>query len=192
MMSPDDPPDDEDGNGGGYGRPPKATRFTKGQKANPAGRPPRQRREAPYEAVLGQMVTIREGGVERIVTAVEAFVLQLIKQGLEGHGGASRSLLAAHEEVRKRTGPRQGFSRIIIVHKILAPGSVTHALELLRMAKKRDPLRVTARMAIEPWLVEASLGRLDWRLSPQEQRTIVAATRTPHKVKWPKWWSEYP
>ena len=42
---------------------------------NSAGRPRGRHREAPYEAVLGQMVTIREGGVERRVTADEAFLL---------------------------------------------------------------------------------------------------------------------
>ena len=74
----------------------------------------------------------------------------------------------------------------------VAPGSVTSALEPLRMAKKLDPDRETARMALEPWLVEAALGRLGRTLSPAEQRTIINATRTPHKVKWPEWWSENP
>ena len=62
----------------------------------------------------------------------------------------------------------------------------------LRMARKLDPDRETARMALEPWLVEAALAHLDRKLSPTEQRTIGKATRTPHKVKWPEWWSEYP
>jgi hypothetical protein len=137
------------------------------------------------------MVNIREGGVERRVTAAEAFLLQLTKHGLEGHGAAGRSTLAALEEVKKRTNTRQGFSGVI-VRKILVPGSVTSALEPLRMAKKLDPYRETARMALEPWLVEAALGRLDRILSPADQRTIVKATRTPQKVKWPEWWSEHP
>jgi hypothetical protein len=119
-------------------------------------------------------------------------MLQLIKQGLEGHGGASRLLLAAQEEAKKRTITQQGFSDTILIRKIIAPGSVTSALEILRMAKKLDPFRETARMAIEPWLVEAALARLDRILSPAEQRTIVKATRTPNKVKWPEWWTEFP
>src|SRR5216684_1229300 len=84
-----------------------------------------------------------------------------------------------------------GFIRTI-TRVIVDPGSVTYALMPLRMAKKLDPYRETARMALEPWLVEAALARLDRRLSPANQRTIVKATRTPHKVKWPEWWSEHP
>jgi hypothetical protein len=62
----------------------------------------------------------------------------------------------------------------------------------LRMARKLDPYRETARLALEPWLVEAALARLPQTLSPADQRTIVKATRTPHKVRWPEWWSERP
>lgn len=190
-MSRAGPPDDEEDGGGGYRRPPRATRFTKGQSGNPAGRRRGRRREAPYEAVLGQMVTIREGGVERRVTADEAFLLQLTKRGLEGDGAASRATLTVIEEAKKRLNTDHGFVGVI-VRLIVAPGSVTSALAPLRMAKKLDPYRETARITLEPWFVEAALTRLDRTLSPADQRTIVKATRTPHKVKWPEWWSEHP
>jgi hypothetical protein len=75
---------------------------------------------------------------------------------------------------------------------MVGPGSVTSALEPLRMARKLDPYRETARMALEPWLVEAALARLGRTLSPADQRIIVNATRTPHRVRWPDWWSEHP
>jgi hypothetical protein len=189
MMSRGGPPDDNEDGGGGYGRPPRTTRFTKGQSGNPAGRPRGRRREAPYEAVLGQMVTIREGGVERRVTAAEAFLLQLTKRGLEGDSAAARASLTAIEKVRERPSTHQGPS--VIIRTIVGPGSVTSALEALRMAMKLDPYREPARMALEPWIVEAALG-LCRTLSPADQRTIVKATRTPHKVRWPEWWSEHP
>lgn len=189
MMSRGGPPDD--GGGGGYRRPPRPTRFTKGQSGNPAGRRRGRRREVPYETVLGQMVIIREGGVERRVTADEAFLLHLSKRGLEGDGAAARATLAVIEEATERLSTDHGFISVI-VRMIVAPGSVTSALAQLRMAKKLDPYRETARMVLEPWLVEAALARLDRRLSPADQRTIVKATRTPHKVKWPDWWSEHP
>jgi hypothetical protein len=59
------------------------------------------------------------------------------------------------------------------------------------MAKKLDPYRETARLLLEPWLVEAALARLDREFSLAEQRIIVNATRTPDKVRWPAWWGEY-
>jgi hypothetical protein len=137
------------------------------------------------------MVTIREGGVERRVTQEEAFVLHLAKSGVEGGGVAARTALDLIEELTAQSSTQQRFITSII-HIIVAPGSVTSALIPLRMATKLDPHRETARMALEPWLVEAALARLDRRLSPADQRTIVKATRTPHKVRWPNWWSEHP
>ena len=70
------------------------------------------------------------------------------------------------------------------------PGSVTVALQPLNIATKIDPFRKDARMAIEPWLVEAALSRLPQPLSPDQQRIVLAATRAPKKVRWPEWWSE--
>ncbi len=136
-------------------------------------------------------MTIREGGTTRRVTAAEAFLLQLTKSGLEGDGAAARASLAMIEQARERHSAAQSrISAIVLVS--VAPGSVTSALELLRMATKLDPYRETARIALEPWLVEAALARVPQTLSPADQRTIVKATRTPDKVRWPDWWSEHP
>src|SRR5271155_2044054 len=113
MMSEDGLPDDVEESDVGYRKPPRATRFTKGRSGNPGGRPRGRRREAPYEAVLGQMVTIREGGIERRVTAAEAFLLQLTKRGLEGDGTAARATLAVIEKVTERSSTQQGLPIVI-------------------------------------------------------------------------------
>ena len=66
-----------------------------------------------HEAVLGQMVTIREGGVERRVKADEAFLLQHRKRALEGDGAATRTTLAVIEYAKERLSKDHGFIRTI-------------------------------------------------------------------------------
>ena len=178
----------EVGKTAGYRRPPAAGRFQPGQSGNIKGRPRGKFRAAPYKAVLGQIVTIRDGAETRKVTAEEAFLLQLTKRGLEGNGPAGRDAMQAIETAKSgRTAEAERVTTF--VYLFVMPGSVTTALEPLRMARKLDPYRPTARMALEPWIVEAALARLGDRvLSREEQATVVKATRTPNKVSWPEWW----
>ena len=172
----------------GYRRPPASTRFQKGRSGNPKGRPKGRRNGRPYDVVLGQKVTIREDGVERKVSAAEAFLLHITKRGLEGDGPAARAAMAAIEEARAARGDA-GVTLTVITRWLTSPGSVSEALTTLRMAVKLDAYRPTARMALEPWLVERALERLgDRRLSREEQEKVLKATRTPKKVKWPHWW----
>lgn len=177
----------------GYRNPPASTRFRKGQSGNPRGRPPGRHTAIPFDAVLGQMVVIRENGEERRLTAAEAFLLQLTKKGLEGDGASARTALRAIADARA-SGLTQQTTRVDkIVWTIVRPGSVNTAMQVLRMARKLDPYRDTARMALEPWIVEAALARLgDQRLTLNEQRMVLEATRTPKKVRWPEWWEIKP
>jgi hypothetical protein len=58
------------------------------------------------------------------------------------------------------------------------------------MAHKSNRSSEQARHELQPWIVEAALSRLGpRRLSIEEQRVVVVAARTPHKVNWPDWWS---
>jgi Family of unknown function (DUF5681) len=170
----------------GYGKPSASTRFREGQSGNPRGRPRGRRKAPPYDTVLGQMVTIREDGVERRVTAAEAFLLHVTKRGLEGDGAAARAAMAAIEEARAAL--RRGVAGMIFITREERPGTVTDAIEPLRIARKLDRYRNTSRVVLEPWIVEAAIARLDRHLTLAEQKIVVAATGTPWKVQWPDWW----
>jgi len=136
------------------------------------------------------MVTIREDGRERRVSAAEAFLLHVTKLGLEGDGPAVRAAMIAIEESRAARGDDGSGPRRIIVRCASAHScSVNEGLIALRMATKLDRFRPTARMVLEPWLVQKAIDRLgDRRLSREEQEKVVSATRTPKRVKWPDWW----
>lgn len=171
----------------GYGRPPKATRFKKGQSGNPRGRPRNRRREIPYDMLLGQMVTVREDGRERRVTAAEAFILQLTKKGLEGDSAAARASLAAIENARASRPDGAGVDTIHIHFRTFGLCCVVEDLGIGMLIHKTDKERV--RLMLKPWIVEAALARLgDQQLSLEEQRTVLASVRTPDKVRWPDWW----
>jgi hypothetical protein len=167
----------------GYRNPPVATRFRKGQSGNPKGRPRGRSRRLPYEAVLGQEVIIRENGCERRVTAAEAFLLKLTKDGLEGDTAAARTMLDALAGLRG--SDKEIPKSVSMVISFVDPGDLL-ALEPLRIGTTLDPYRDTARMVLEPWIVEAALACFgEKRLTAKEQEIVVKATRTPWKVRWP-------
>lgn len=174
--------------GAGYKRTPEATRFKKGTSGNPKGRPRGRHRSIPYDTLLGQMVTIREDGRTRRVTAAEAFMLQLTRKGLQGDSAAARASLAAIETAQQRSGPENPIKVIRVVVMTFAIGTV---LSDLGLAIKKHPLDENRiRWELNPWIVEAALERMgEKQLTRDEQRVVWDAVRTPHKVNWPEWWS---
>lgn len=177
------------GDRSGYGRPPRSTQFQKGRCGNPRGRPRGRRNAVPYDSVLGQMVTIREDGRERRVTAAEAFLLQLTQKWLAGDNAAARASLAAIEAAREKRPSKQGLLAIRIVVVGMGIGCT---LRDLGIGIKTNPLdKERVRWWLRPWIVKAALARLGTRqLTPQEQREVWNAARNPEKVVWPWWWTE--
>lgn len=159
--------------------------------------------EAPYEAVLGRLVNILDHSVERTITASEAFLLHMTKVGLNGDSHAARSTMAALENLREKRAQNERLLRpdmVEIFHRIRESekkygrrDSVSDILCRFKMATKIHKYQSTTRTLLSPWLVEAALERLgNRRLTPDEQETVVAATRRPHRVRWPNWWVASP
>ena len=183
MSSPDAPEGPS-----GYGRPPLAGRFKKGLSGNPKGRPRGRTSSIPYDTVLGQMVTIREDGRQRRVTAAEAFILQLTRKGLAGDSTAARSSLAAIETARAtRSASGRGLPTVRLQIRTFGLCCSVVDLGLGILLYPHDKQR--SRLLLKPWIVEAALARLgSRRLSPEEQGIVLASTQYPERVSWPDWW----
>jgi Family of unknown function (DUF5681) len=166
----------------GYKSPPRSTCYPAGVSGNPKGRPKRKDKGLPYARILDRKVTIKDGLGARPVTAEEAFLLYLRKKALE----RLEEIQAFRRKHDPDVDPRDDLT---IVRSIVSPDNPNHALRLLKMAEKLYPFQPHAQIKLEPWLVQRALDRLgDRRLNAKQQATVVAATRTPGKVRWPDWW----
>lgn len=182
---------DEDGVG--YGRPPRSGQFPENTSGNPAGRPRRKGMPLPFENVFGRIVTVRDGDGMRSVSAEEALVMYIKQRALNGNDAANEALetIIRFKEQRYPKAIEDDGKPIIL--QAWTEGSPNPGLLIMKMVSKLYPLEQHARILIEPWLVTAALQRLgERRLTVEEQKIVVAATRTPKKVNWPDWWKVRP
>jgi hypothetical protein len=88
----------------GYGKPPRHTRFRKGEpSANPRGRP-RKNLAALLVDGLNKSVTVTENGRRRNATVREAVVSQLINKSATADLRATKMLLDIIRDAEKQAG----------------------------------------------------------------------------------------
>ena len=69
----------------GYRKPPRHTRFRKGQSGNPRGRPKRVRNlKTELEEELRETITVREGGTRKAVSKQRAMLKSLTAKAMQG------------------------------------------------------------------------------------------------------------
>jgi hypothetical protein len=88
---------------GGYGRPPKHSRFHKGVSGNPKGRPKGKRNFLTVLAeTLEEKIVINENGVPKTVTKLEAALKQLVNKAASGDPIALRQLISLARSAEER------------------------------------------------------------------------------------------
>jgi Family of unknown function (DUF5681) len=90
----------------GYGRPPRHTRFAKGQSGNPRGRPCGAKNFTTLlEEVLNEPVTVTENGGRRKVSKRRAIVTQLVNRSATADFRAIKLLFDIVRENERQTEP---------------------------------------------------------------------------------------
>ena len=83
----------------GYGKPPKHSRFAKGQSGNPKGRPKGAKNiKTALEYELKAKVTLKEGDKVKTVTKTQAFAKTVVNKALSGDPRAAHILIALIKE----------------------------------------------------------------------------------------------
>jgi len=87
----------------GYRKPPRSTRFKKGQSGNPRGRPSGSKNLSTLlTEALNELVIVTENGRRRKVSKREAIIKQLVNQSANGDWRAVKLLLDIVHDIERR------------------------------------------------------------------------------------------
>ena len=100
------PPDDKHDYEIGYGKPPRHTRFMKGQSGNPRGRPPGAKSmKTLLGKALNELVIVTENGRRRKVSKREAIITQLVNRSAKADFKAIQIVLGMIRDIEGNTDP---------------------------------------------------------------------------------------
>ena len=90
----------------GYRKPPRSTRFKKGQSGNPRGRSSGSKNLSTLlSEALNEPVTVTENGRRRKVSKRETIIKQLVNQSANGDWRAVKMLLEILRDIEGQTEP---------------------------------------------------------------------------------------
>jgi Family of unknown function (DUF5681) len=91
----------------GYGKPPRHSRFKKGQSGNPRGRPSESKNLSTLlSEALDEPVIVAENGKRRKISKRQAVITQLVNQSAKGDWRAAKILLDILHDIEGRTEPQ--------------------------------------------------------------------------------------
>lgn len=184
------------------GPPKPAGRFVKGKSGNPKGRPhkikpPAEARASAFDIVTNLTLPMVQDGVMREVTLQEALTLKTYQDALKGNAQARRKIIKMIQDrdaLRATQQKSRGSQTRAIPLRAMAsdPDTADAAMLILDIAR-HNPARAEivsdrAQLLLEPWAVQAALGRRRSTvpLAPRDTSEISRCTRESASLKWPR------
>jgi Family of unknown function (DUF5681) len=169
--------------------------FPKGRSGNLKGRPRKSRVPTPsaFEVLVEKTFKVADGGGTREITAEDALRQRTYQDALAGKGMAIRTVM---KWIMKREAWRAKHETKAVKPMPLRispdPDNPDAALVLLGIAApnpaRKDIGADRAQLLLEPWAVQAALGRRrgGQRLTEQEVNEVRRRTRDSNALRWPR------
>jgi hypothetical protein len=91
----------------GYGKPPRDTRFKRGQSGNPRGRPPGAKNlSSLLNEALNELVVVTENGGRKRISKRQAAFKQLVNDAAKGNWRALKLLVDLLQDIERRSEPQ--------------------------------------------------------------------------------------
>ena len=91
----------------GYGKPPRETRFKRGQSGNPRGRPPGAKNlSSLLNEALNELVVVTENGGRKRISKRQAAFKQLVNDAAKGNWRALKLLVDILQDIERRSEPQ--------------------------------------------------------------------------------------
>ena len=169
--------------------------FKPGECPNPNGRPKGSKNKSNTlrdVRFFDEMVTVKIGGKKRRLRRRDAILQKAQEFAVARRDHQIIRLLLDHDLPMAKLQVTLSYNKYTMIHWShggIHPHSLEGAIHALGGGDLLYANSSTARMLLEPWVIELGLAHLGNRkLTRMEQRIVLYFARHPKRTAWPEWW----